>query len=253
MTKDAVKKERRHEAILRDLVGQIVSGAIPVAGRVPYESEIMLRYAVSRTVAREALQRLAGFGLVEVRRRRGATVMLSERWNMLEPTVLEASMRGRPGAAFFSGLFEARLVLEPEAAALAAMRIGPAAVDAMQAALAVMRESPLQDSFIEADLTFHTTILDSTGNWVLRQFAGAIRAALLASIRLTRARSPSPMLDRSIAMHGQVLSAIRSGDAVQSRLVMSWLLTEARVNLEAACQEDGSPEEPGALPGEECQ
>ena len=126
---NAPKAERRHEVILRDLLGQIVSGTIPVASRLPYESEIAARYAVSRTVARDAVQRLAGFGLVEVRRRSGAIVTPSERWNMLEPAVLDAAMSGKPSAAFLSALFEARMMLEPEAAALAAQRIDAEALD----------------------------------------------------------------------------------------------------------------------------
>lgn len=236
MNELATKAERRHEAILRDLVGQIVSGAIPPASRVPYESELAERYAVSRTVARDAVQRLAVFGLVEVRRRSGAIVTPAACWNMLEPLVLDAAMSGRPTAAFFSALFEARLMLEPEAAALAAARIGPEALNAMAAAASVMRDAASQDAFIEADLRFHTTILEATGNWVLRQFAGAMRAALLASIRLTRAHSPS--LEHSADMHDQVLSAIRAGDAVRSRVAMAWLLTSTRLEAEAALAED---------------
>jgi len=235
-TPPAIKAERRHEAILRDLVGQIVAGAIPAASRVPYESELAAHYAVSRTVARDAVQRLAVFGLVDVRRRSGAIVTPPEQWNMLEPVVLDAAMSGKPTAAFFAALFEARLMLEPEAAALAAGRIGAEALDDMAAALAVMRDAPSHDAFIDADLRFHTTILEAAGNWVLRQFAGAMRAALLASIRLTRAHSPS--LDRSADMHDQVLAAIRVGDAVRSRVAMAWLLTATRLEAEAALRED---------------
>jgi DNA-binding FadR family transcriptional regulator len=229
-----IKAERRYEAILRDLVDQIVSGTIPAASRVPYESEIAARYAVSRTVARDAVQRLAVYGLVEVRRRGGAIVTPTERWNMLEPIVLDAAMRGKPSPAFFSALFEARLLLEPEAAALAATRIDAEALARLAAALAVMRSVPPQEAFIEADLAFHTIILDATGNWVLRQFAGAMQAALLASIRLTHARSPS--LVHSANMHEQVLAAIRAGDAARSRVAAAWLLTETRLEVEAALQ-----------------
>jgi DNA-binding FadR family transcriptional regulator len=39
-------------------------------------------------------------------------------------------------------------------------------------------------------------------------------------------------------MHDQVLSAIRTGDAVRSRTAMAWLLTAARVEVEAALKED---------------
>jgi GntR family transcriptional regulator, galactonate operon transcriptional repressor len=231
-----IKAERRHEAILRDLIGQIVSGAIPSGSRVPYESETAASYAVSRTVARDAVQRLAGFGLVEVRRRSGAVVTPPERWNMLEPAVLDAAMSGKPSAAFFSALFEARLILEPEAAALAAVRIRAEALDDMSTALAVMRNAPSHEAFVAADLRFHTTILDASSNWVLRQFAGAMKAALLASIRLTRAHSPS--LDKSADMHDQVLSAIRAGDVVRSRVAMAWLLTATRLEVESTLQED---------------
>ncbi len=48
------KAERRHEAILRDLASQIVAGTIPAASRLPYESELATRHAVSRTVGRDA-------------------------------------------------------------------------------------------------------------------------------------------------------------------------------------------------------
>lgn len=232
----AIKAERRHEAILRDLVGQIVSGTIPAASRVPYESELAAHYAVSRTVARDAVQRLAVFGLVDVRRRSGAIVTPPERWNMLEPVVLDAAISGKPTAAFFFALFEARLMLEPEAAALAAVRIGAAALDSLAAALTVMRGAPSEEAFVAADLSFHTTMLQAAGNWVLRQFAGAMQAALLASIRLTRAHSPS--LDRSADMHDQVLSAIRAGEPDRSRAAMTWLLFATRLEAEAALRED---------------
>jgi len=53
---------------------------------------------------------------------------------MLEPVVLDAAISGKPTAAFFFALFEARLMLEPEAAALAAARIGAEALDDMAAA-----------------------------------------------------------------------------------------------------------------------
>jgi GntR family galactonate operon transcriptional repressor len=252
MSADSTRRERRHEVIVREFVGQIASGAIPVGTRLPYESEIMARYAVSRTVARDAVQRIVGFGLVEVRRHSGAIVLPSERWNMLEPIVLDAFMHGKPTAAFFSGLFEARLMVESEAAALAAMRIDAAAISEMAAALEVMRSAPERDAFIDADMRFHAIILDATGNWVLRQFAGALHAALRAGMYLSRESSSSTVIDRSIDMHADLLSAIRSGDAVRSRLAMIWLLTEVRVNVEAALKEaalkeDVLPKGRGAL------
>jgi len=229
------KPERRHEKILRDLVDQIVAGTIPVGARVPYESEIADRYRVSRTVAREAVQRLTGFGLVEVRRRSGAAVTPHERWNLLEPTVLDAAMRAKPSTAFFSALFEARLILEPAAAAMAAQRIDAEELEQIAAALAVMKDAPSQTAFVEADMRFHATILDATGNWVLRRFAGVLASAFKTSIRHTYAAGKS--MRRSLDMHNQVLAALRTGDVDRARAAMSWLLTQTRLEVEAMLRE----------------
>jgi DNA-binding FadR family transcriptional regulator len=77
-----------------------------------------------------------------------------------------------------------------------------------------------------ADLEFHTAIINASGNWVYRQFATAIRAALLASFRLTNRASQSH--EHAIAMHQAVLEAIRMRQPDAARHAMEQLIGVAR-------------------------
>src|SRR6201997_589652 len=81
---------------------RISSGSLPRGARV-HQEDLALDLGVSRTPVREALRRLAAEGLVEMRTNRGARVA----------DVDQGGMRGA---------YEARLVVEPGAARLAAAR-----------------------------------------------------------------------------------------------------------------------------------
>lgn len=65
--------ETLSDEIFRKLADEIVTGALAPGGKID-EQAVAQRYGVSRTPVREALRRLSGAGLIEVRPRRGATV-----------------------------------------------------------------------------------------------------------------------------------------------------------------------------------
>lgn len=90
------------EQIAAALERAIVEHRLPPGAKLP-EDEIGEVYGAGRTVVRGALQSLAHVGLVTLRRHKGATVA--------EPGVREARE-----------VFEARALLEPRAARLAAQR-----------------------------------------------------------------------------------------------------------------------------------
>src|SRR3989440_4871075 len=100
---------------------RISSGSLPRGGRV-HQEDLAAELGVSRTPVREALRRLAAEGLVEMRTNRGARVA----------DVDQGGMRGA---------YDARLVVEPGAARLAAQRRLAVPIARMQAALAAQRRS----------------------------------------------------------------------------------------------------------------
>ena len=111
-----------HEAIVVHLVDAILSGVYPTGSCLPNEMELAATHGVSRTAAREAMQKLASLGLIESRRRKGATVLARESWKLLDASVLGVAVLRVTDVAFFQSLVEARLLIEPRAAELAAAR-----------------------------------------------------------------------------------------------------------------------------------
>src|SRR5262249_46837699 len=95
---------------------RITNGSLPRGGRV-HQEDLALELGVARTRVRGALRRLAAEGLVEMRTNRGARVA----------DVDQGGMRGA---------YEARLVVEPGAARLAAAHRLPEPLARMRAAVA---------------------------------------------------------------------------------------------------------------------
>lgn len=225
-------RRRVQEALLDKLIVSIVSGDLPQNATLPNERELMVRYNVSRTALREAMQFLNAQGMVRSRTRAGTVVLPRENWNMLDPAVLEAAMQQGNFGSLYDALLEARILLEPEAAAKAAERATARQVAEIEDAYLAMvsAESRDTEAWSSADLAFHTAIVEASGNAIFRQFGSAIRAALLASFRLTNRITPSHQ--EAIQLHFAVLDAIRFRRATDAREAMIRLIARAKTDLQ---------------------
>jgi DNA-binding FadR family transcriptional regulator len=209
-----------------DLLGyRIVSGVLAPGDRLPTEVELSAQLGISRPSLREGLRALAQKGLVEGRTRRGTVVNERTRWDVLDPDVLRWWSIAPPDPAFFMDLIDVRMIVEPQAARLAAARATPAQIAAIEAAYRGMEASTPHD--MEAccghDLALHERIILATGNAMLIRFADAIRTALLACVRISSvARERSP--EHSLGEHRAVVVAIRRRDPDQAEQAMRTLL-----------------------------
>lgn len=223
-----------HESIVADLIEAIVSGRHAPGTSLPNEIELAEAKGVSRTAAREAMQKLQSLGLIEVRRRKGASVLPRSAWNLLDPSVLDVAVTYVADVEFFQDLIEARLLIEPRAAQLAAQRANDRDIERIEAALTSMGaqvEGTRGPGWHDADLSFHTSIIDAAGNWVLRQLIVTIRAALVAEIRVTGQHAASPK--ESLQLHRNVFEAIRRRQPAEAHAAMTWLLLSTRRDLDA--------------------
>ena len=226
---------RLHRTLLRVLVADIVSGALPTGERLPTETELAQRFDVSRGVARESLRGLEERGLVAVKHGSGASVLPETEWDMLNPDVVSALLEGDKGFAVLSDYLECRRLLEIEAAGLAAERATAAhlvvlsnALDRMTAAAVDAPGSPsAEEQFHEADVAFHRAVIRATGNLALGRMTEPVHRAL-ATARLPLAR-PEHRLARSLPEHREILSAIAGRDPDAARAAMrNHLLTVER-------------------------
>jgi DNA-binding GntR family transcriptional regulator len=148
-------------------------------------------FQVARSTVREALQVLAGEGLVTRYPNRGVTVT-----ELTERDIAE--------------IFEARLVLES-----AGVRAGADGADltAVTAALATYAAAARADDMVEqthAHLTFHTSLVALLGNTRLVAQADALTGDLrlaLASVERARRNARTQVAD-----HRRLLTLMRAGD-----------------------------------------
>jgi GntR family transcriptional regulator, galactonate operon transcriptional repressor len=113
---------RRHREVLDLLLEAILEGRYPTGAMLPGEEALVAEFDVSRGTAREALRALEERNVAKVKHGRGATVQPPEEWNVLDPVVVRALARSRARRTFLRELSEYRLMLESEAAVLAAER-----------------------------------------------------------------------------------------------------------------------------------
>ena len=170
-------------AAVETLGRRIAAGDYAEGEVMPTELELAASLGVSRTTARDAIKVLSGKGLVRTARRYGTRVRPVEEWNLLDADVVSWHEPGHPRVrVMFTETTELRCIIEPEAAALAAER----ATDEQRriirdSALAMHPGQDAVQALFEADCVFHATLLEATGNMMMRQ----LRQIILATVRIS--------------------------------------------------------------------
>ncbi len=110
-----------HGQVANEIAQRIMSGEFAPGTILPNEADFSVKLKVSRTALREAIKVLAAKGLVESRPKIGTRIRPRDHWNMLDPDVLAWQFASDDVARFADDLFEVRQIIEPAAAALAAV------------------------------------------------------------------------------------------------------------------------------------
>jgi DNA-binding FadR family transcriptional regulator len=221
---------RIHQALARQLGIAILSGEHPPGEGFGGEIERSEALGVSRTAYREAMRILTAKGLLESRPKAGTHVTPRRRWNLLDPDVLEWMFSGNPDECFIRDLFELRGVIEPAAAALAAVRHGRNDLARMDAGLAGMRAHGLATAEGQAaDQEFHTALLDATRNEALASLATSVAAAVRWTTRFKQAKREHPR--DPLPEHIALRDAIASRSAEHAETAMRELLRLALADM----------------------
>lgn len=215
-------KIRHREPVVRELVERIAKGNIFVDGLLPREQDLVEEFGVSRTVIREVIQDLVHLGLVETGPRVGARVRPRGAWDWFNPIVLKALLAYGLDAEFYESLIEARGLIEPEVAAMAAARAQARDIEQIEAcykrlARLVEREGPVMpDERIAADIAFHRSILATSGNWVFQRFGLLFDAAIMARMALAQqAAAEDPPF--ALKKHRRIVDAIIARNPGEAR------------------------------------
>ncbi len=185
---------RRADGVREALEQMIVTGDLADGERLD-EVTLAERFGCSRTPLREAFQALAASGLVQLIPRRGAFVR-------------------HPGLEEMVEMFEVMAELEALCGRLAARRVTPALLAALQATVAACEAAVARDDhdlYYAENERFHLLLYEAAGNGFLAAEAGRLHRRLKPYRRLQlRVRG---RMDQSLAEHRAVLSALQDGRA----------------------------------------
>ena len=125
-----------------------------------------------------------------------------------------------------------RFAIEPEAAALAAQNATAEQLAQIEHALTRMEDADNGlDDPLEADIEFHTCILNASGNRFFAQLSDFIGTALRVSIRYTNKIKGVPGAD--VQKHADIFNTIKSRDTDAAREAVSTILIEALALIES--------------------
>jgi DNA-binding FadR family transcriptional regulator len=214
--------QRLSEQLSTLLAAEIVSGRIGVGEAFPSSEEIVTRYGVSRTVARETVQALAMLGMVNVQHGKRTEVCPEADWDILSATVQEALRREGKAELVLHDLYEFRLLIEPQAAAWMAEHGSAdelAELSALVDRMGVLDtpEASIQD-FMAADRSFHDLVARASRNRVLAAVSRDIREVIATLWGYsTLSRSDTRL---AVEHHRTIAEAIRARDAREAAAAM---------------------------------
>jgi len=219
-----IQTSRLYEQIVQQIEESILKGEFTEGSQLPAERDLAKQFGVSRTAVREAIKALQEKGLVDAFPGRG-TFVTNGTSNSMRRSLDRIIKSGEPDGLAY--LVEVREILEPEIAALAAVRATDQDLAAMQESLDVM-ESGRQDSdaFIEADLDFHLALAEAAANPIVLSLIDSI-VGLLREQRLRIFRIPGgPECGQH--HHTRILEAIQRHDPQEARAAMQAHLSQVR-------------------------
>ncbi|NBN63197.1 FadR/GntR family transcriptional regulator [Pannonibacter tanglangensis] len=206
------------QSVAREIQTMIQTGVLKPGEKIPSQRAFSQKFRVSRASLREALLTLETLGLIKTEPGRGTFVTGAG----AGAGGAMAPWRYADSYSVFD-VFQTRLMLEGQIAALAAGRLTQTQLDEMEAATRQMEECWARQDLlanVEADLAFHGLIVSACSNAMLRALYQTVRQQLTET-----QRQPIPITDpermrESIAEHRRIIAALKANDATASRREM---------------------------------
>lgn len=202
------------EALAQEIVHEIVSRKLPPGTLLSSEAQMLEDYGVGRGSLREALRILEIHGLITMKPGRNGG-----------PMVIQVGTRdyGRMSSLFFHlggvtfrQLVEARLVLEPMMARLAAERRSQELVGHV----ADPATMPVEDdhAYYDATNNFHKTVAAMSGNPILNLFSASLEEIFRDQV--SNLLSPRDQRQHVLDVHAAIADAIAAGNADEAERLM---------------------------------
>ncbi len=201
------------EAVARDILAGICNGGLVPGSQLPSEAQMLADYSIGRGSLREALRILEVHGIIRIKAGPGGG-----------PIVIGATTQdfGRMATMFFQAegmtfrdVINARLVLEPIMARLAAERRNPE----LQAKIRAASTSTESDqAYLQTSEAFHRLVASMSGNRILNLISHAIED--IFHERVAGMLFPPEKRGDVVSAHDAIGEAIAAGDGQKAEQLM---------------------------------
>ena len=204
---------QKPDVIWAEVLAAILRGEY--SDRIPREEDLAEVFGVSRGTARAAVHHLQAHDIVTVTHGRpGAAVRPPREWSLFDASLLRTVLDDRGSKDVLDEALECRLLVAPQAAALAAERATAAELDELaerlERALTAGRPARL-GSRPSPELQFHRGVVEASHNRFLARTATTVETALAG-----RLKAPADAL----AHQQRILDALIAHDADEAREAM---------------------------------
>jgi GntR family transcriptional regulator, transcriptional repressor for pyruvate dehydrogenase complex len=201
------------------------------------EMELAQNFGVSRTAVREALHRLAGRGVVEIRKNSGVFVSPDQYSSVTDSFYHLLEMKC--GKSSLLNIATVRLIIEPEIARLAAVNISVEDITPIKESFSKM-ESNFNDpkQMIKHDIDFHRAIANATKNPILPVIMEPLFQLMTKFISDTYSYPHSPIL--ALKAHRNILDCIEIHDGEGAYNAMRKHMMEAKDHAQSVSKESVS-------------
>jgi len=220
------------EAIKDAILKRIRSGEWSAGTALPSERELMDEFKVSRIPLREAIAGLRALGVLHTRPRSGTRVARVDARTVAQLLPLLVTLEG---PRTFAQVFDLRLAVEAQTAALAARHHTDADAAALRGILSRLKAglaTPLEDA-VETDLEFHVAIARATRNPLLEVLMRTL-AELVKHVQVESCKDDPVRRRRAHDAHEAIADAILARDADRARAEMEAHLRYSATRLLAA-------------------
>jgi GntR family transcriptional regulator, transcriptional repressor for pyruvate dehydrogenase complex len=216
-----VQTRRTFEEAADQIAEKVRTGELRTGDRLPGERSLALQMEISRPTLREAVKVLVDAGVLEVRRGPGGGMYVATDVVPTELVRHSASLR----LAEIAAVLEARRMLEPRVAQLAAERATEEDLDALERSIDAMRRlvdggwhPRHEDRFLQLDVQFHLALARATGNPMVE----TLMRTLFRQLEIARDMAMHiPLVPEwTIGIHERTLAALRGGDPDEVAAVM---------------------------------
>ncbi len=231
-----IKQQRVYSQIVDQIIDLIERGEFTPGMRLPPERLLAQQLNVSRASLREALTALQMMGRVETVQAQGTFVCARQ------PNVLVDVSALNMGESPFT-ILQARKVIEPASASIAAASHTPASLDRIREILEWVEADSSEahvvgEAFSEGDRRLHLEIARATGNPILAAAQQMIHDLMGQGLWLTMMRHSSFSVtgrwEEAVQEHRSIYEAICAGDATLAGVRMKTHLLRVERIMEHA-------------------